>query len=297
MSEVLSNDINRLEKAFDCIERDTPFLKPVVNAFKEVMISRVILKAKISDRPDIHIPPPVYSRFIEGYPWLSEETIASFIDPWGESVESTMPPLARAFPTITAEVLRLREALRAGDIDLKQCIGYLVEGREGDIIQIATYLGFRPIVLKFILGQMLKPFVEKRTESLRPLIENLPWQQGYCPICGAYPEMGFFKGEENQRWLKCSLCGYAWRFDRMACPYCGKKNDSKEFICIDGFEHEWVELCENCHRYIVGIDLRKQTGVTTDVATIGMVHLDIIAQNKGFLPAAECAWNMVPHGN
>jgi FdhE protein len=137
---------------------------------------------------------------------------------------------------------------------------------------------------------MLKPFIEKRTESLRRFIENLPWHQGYCPICGAFPEISFLKGQEGQRWLKCSLCGYDWRFDRMACPCCGKINRSKEFIYANGFEHKWVELCPDCHRYIVGIDLRKQTEVTADVAAIGMVHLDILAQGRGFLPTAESAW-------
>ena len=57
MNEVLSDEINRLEKAFERFECDTPFLKSAVNAFKEVMISRIILKARLSpDRPDIHIP-------------------------------------------------------------------------------------------------------------------------------------------------------------------------------------------------------------------------------------------------
>jgi FdhE protein len=291
MNEVLSNEINRLEKAFERIERDTPFLKPAVNAFKEMMISRIILKARLSpDRPDIHIPPLDYSGFTEGHPWLTEETITSLMDPWGETVESTIPPLIKAFPGIAAEGVRLREAFIAGEIDLKDCIGALVEGREDGIIEIASSLGFQPIVLKFILCQMLKPFVEKRTESLRPFIENLPWHQGYCPICGAFPEISFFQGEKGQRWLKCSLCGYDWIFDRMACPCCGEINKSKEFIRIDGFEHKWVELCPDCHRYIVGIDLRKETEVTADVAVIGMVHLDILAQRRGFLPTGESAW-------
>jgi len=291
MNEVLSYEINRLEKAFDRIGRDTPFLKSAVNAFKEIMISRIILKTKLSpDRPDIHIPQPDYSRFTEGYPWLTKETITSLMDPWGETVESTIPPLIKALPGIAAEGARLREAFAAGEIDLKYCVGILVEGREDGIIEIASSLGFQPIVLKFILCQMLKPFVEKRTESLRPFIENFPWHQGYCPICGAFPEISFLQGEEGERWLKCSLCGYDWRFDKMACPCCGKINKSKEFIFVDGFEHEWVELCPDCHRYIVGIDLRKQTEVTADVAAIGMVHFDILAQRRGFLPTAESAW-------
>jgi FdhE protein len=165
------------------------------------------------------------------------------------------------------------------------------------LIKIAGQLGFSPIVLKFILGQIVKPFVEKRTEALRPLIEELDWERGYCPICGAYPELSFLQGEEGQRWLRCSLCGYYWRFDRMACPYCGEVSESKELICLDGAEHQWAELCRGCHRYIVGIDLRRESGVTAEVAAIGMIHLDIIAQRKGLFPIAECAWNMVPPSN
>ncbi len=297
MNEVLSDEINRLEKAFESIEEETPFLKSIVKAFREVMISRMVLKAKLPECPAIHISPPDCTRLSDGYPWLTEENIISFVDSWGDNVKSTVRPLLKAFPSIRLEILRSEDAFERGSIDLKHCISAIVEGREEDITRIANQLGFNPIVLKFILSQILKPFIEKRTEELRPLIRDLPWYQGYCPICGAFPELSFLKGEEGQRWLRCSLCGYDWRFDRMSCPYCGEKNESKEFISVDGSEHKWIELCPDCHRYIVGIDLRKQKGLTEDVAAISMVHLDVIAQRRGFLPTAECAWNMVPPNN
>ena len=297
MKETLSDQIDRLEKSFDNIEREAPFLKSAVKAFRGVMISRAALKARLPERSDIHISPPEDSRFSEGIPWLTEQTITSFVDPWGDSVKSTIQPLLKAFPSIRLEISRTQEAFERGSIDLKYCIGALVEGREEDIVMIANRLGFNPIVLKFILGQILKPFVEKRAEELQPLIKDVPWQRGYCPICGSFPELSFLQGDEGQRWLKCSLCGYDWRFDRMTCPYCEEKNENKELICVVGSEHKWLELCHECHRYIVGIDLRKQGGIITDVAAIGMIHLDIIAQQKGFLPTAECAWNMVPPSN
>jgi len=290
MNETLADEIYRLEKAFERVERDAPFLKSATNSFKEIMISWILFKGRLSpDRPDIHIPQLNYSRLAEGHPWLTEDTITSLMDPWGETVESTIPPLIKAFPGISQEVVRLRKALAAGEIDLKHCIRFLVEGSEVGMIEVASHLGFQPVVLKFILSQMLKPFVEKRTESLRSFIENLPWHQGYCPICGAFPGISLLQGEEGQRWLKCSLCGYEWKFDRITCPCCGETNMGKAFI-FDRSENEWVELCPDCHRYIVGIDLRKQTEMTADVASIAMVHLDIFAQQRGFLPTAETAW-------
>ena len=130
---------------------------------------------------------------------------------------------------------------------------------------------------------------------MRPLIQNLPWHKGYCPICGSFPELSFLQGNEGRRWLRCSLCGYEWRFDRMICPYC-EAIDRKgmKLNYIEGRQHEWVELCVKCHRYIVSTDLREHKGkVFTEVAAIGMVYLDIVAQSKSFSPIADCAWNVI----
>jgi hypothetical protein len=44
----------------------------------------------------------------------------------------------------------------------------------------------------------------------------------------------------------------------------------------------------------VSIDLRKCSDeVVLDVAALGMVYLDVLAQGRGFLPVAVCAWNVV----
>jgi FdhE protein len=79
----------------------------------------------------------------------------------------------------------------------------------------------------------------------------------------------------------------------MTCPNCEKRNKKMEFMSIEGAGHKWADLCSHCRTYIVGIDMRKQTGIITDIAALSMVHLDIIAQKKGYSPIAECAWNMV----
>lgn len=31
----------------------------------------------------------------------------------------------------------------------------------------------------------------------------------------------------------------------------------------------------------------------TDVAAIGMIYLDVLAQQKGYSPVADCVWNMI----
>jgi FdhE protein len=291
MNRAVSSEINRLEKAFKTIEGDTPFLKGVSNAFRKVAISRVVLKARLSRCPNGLLSLRQLSRLAEGRPLLTDQMIASLVDPWGETVESAMLPLAEAFPSIKVEVLRLRDALDAGEIDLGYSVGALVGDDKDVVIDIAVRTSVRPIVLKFTLGQVLKPFVEERTRGLRRLVSHLSWHRGHCPICGAFPELSLLRGRDGDRWLRCSLCGCQWRLDCMVCPNCGHEGGTKECMCVVGLEHKWVEFCSDCHRYIVAIDLVDQTEEITDVAAIGMVHLDLIAQQRGFLPTADCAWN------
>ena len=174
-----------------------------------------------------------------------------------------------------------------------------LNGQEEKINEIAFNLKTQPLVLKFILDQMMKPFIEKSMEGMKSLIQNLPWHKGYCPLCGSFPELSFLRGDEGQRWLRCALCGHEWRFMRTMCPFCENDDHEKmELYFVEGREYEGAELCHKCNRYIMNIDMRKCTEeVVTEVAAIGMLYLDILAQGKGFLPVALCAWNVLATGD
>jgi len=296
MNEILSSEITRLENTFAGIETNKPFLKPIVDAFREIIINNAILRSKISERLEICVPPPDDSFIVKGQPLLAGNTIASLVDPFGENIESAMNPLNKAFPAISSDILIFKKALGNNAIDLKSCIRGIMENDEQYIAEITSKFGLSQSVFQFIIVQILKPFIEKRTEGLRNLIKNINWLKGYCPICGSLPEMSYLDGIEGQRWLKCSLCNYDWRYDRMTCPYCENKGESKEILSAEGFENEWVELCNNCNKYIVGIDLRNHNATNLHGISISLVYLDIIAQQKGFEPVAVCAWNMVLSG-
>jgi FdhE protein len=83
------------------------------------------------------------------------------------------------------------------------------------------------------------------------------------------------------------------------CPFCENDDHEKiEFYFIECRQHEWAELCYQCKRYIVNIDMRRcKEKVVREVAAIGMLYLDILAQGKGFLPVALCAWNILAKGD
>jgi FdhE protein len=288
-----------IEKAIQKIEKEIPYLKPVLDAFKEIFIGRALFKANISDLPKIHISPPDPFQFSQGVPLLSEKVLENIIDPWKRSVDFMIPYIEKGFPKIKPELKRLKLALEQGHLNLKDCMRALLEGQEKKIDKIALTLETQPLIFKFILDQLMKPFLEKRIEGIQSLTQNLSWHKGYCPICGSFPELSFIKGDEGQRWLRCSLCGYEWRFMRTVCPFCENDDYEKmELYFIECRQHERAELCYQCNRYIVNIDLRKcEEEVVKEVAAIGMLYLDVLVQGKGFLPISVCAWNVVATGD
>jgi FdhE protein len=292
-------ETGKIEKAIHKIEKEIPSLKSVLDAFQEIFIARTLFKANLSDLPNIPISPPDSFQFYQGVPLLSGEMLSRFIDFWEGPVEFMIPYLEKGFPKIKPELTRLRAAMERGHLNLKDCMKALLKGQEEKIDEIALSLETQSLILKFILDQLMKPFLEKRIEGTQSLIQNLVWHKGYCPLCGSFPELSYLKEKEGQRWLKCSLCGHEWRFMRTKCPFCENDDHEKmELYFVVGREHERAELCYQCKRYIVNIDMRNcAEEVVTEVAAIGMLYLDILAQGKGFLPVALCAWNMVAKGD
>lgn len=297
MGQSQPGEVKRIEATINRIERDKPPLKAVANAFREVLVSRARLKAGMPAYQGPPLPSPDPGQQSRGVPLLTREDLAGLADPWGETAAAALASLASAFPSIGAEAGRLREAFDAGRADLGRCLRALAVEGEDELEGTASRLDIPAPVLAFILGQMLKPFVEKRTAPLQALVRQLPWHRGYCPVCGSFPEMTWLQGEEGQRWLRCSLCGHQWQFDRMRCPHCEAQGQKKRLIYVEGCRHEYAETYADCRRYIVGVDLRERPKEPlTPASAIGLVHLDIMAQERGFTPVAVTAWNVVGPG-
>lgn len=284
----------RIEKTMDKKMKEIPSLKPILEPFKGLLIERALIKINIPEHTDIMISAPNEEQFAQGNPLLTIEAIASLIDSWGETVKLTIPPLEKAFPKIRPDITKLTEALDAIEVDLRDCIGALLGSEDKELDEAASRLDIEPSVLRFLLVQIIKPFIEKRAQSFQYLIKEMSWFKGYCPICGSPPELSFIHGKEGQRWLRCSLCGYSWRFKRTECPYCGYEGKKgRQINYIEGRNKEWAEFCPECKRYIVGMDLGTGSEAATEAIAPGLVYLDILAQEKGYAPIAVCAWNII----
>jgi FdhE protein len=282
-------------KAMDRMREELPPLSSVLDAFRELVVASARLKSSLALPESVLVAAPDPARFEQGAPLVAVETLLEVGDGWKTAIDRLMPAMEQGFPKIRGELRALKEALVDGRWDPKSCLHAMHEGRAEVIEQAAQNLACGAQTLKFVAGQLLKPFVEQRAASLRSLIQDLHWHKGYCPICGCLPELGYFTEDGGERWLRCGLCAHTWRFARIMCPFC--ENDDQEtleFFFVEDREHERAELCLKCRRYLLTLDLRKRAQeVVLDVASLGLVHLEVLAQQKGFLPVAAVAWNVV----
>ena len=259
-------------------------------------MERARTRAGLPPFTDLLVQPLDRLRFEQGVPLMSEGALLQVPEAlWKMAADRLIPALEQGFPNLGKEIAIIRQAFSAGSLNPERCVTILTRDPGGEAEAAAADLGVGRLSMQFILGQIVKPLVEKKAEALSAIIAGLGWPKGYCPVCGSMPELAFIKGEEGRRWLRCALCSQCWRFDRLFCPFCENENQEELLVyCVAGREQERAEICEKCGRYVVCIDLRGQGDESVlEVAAIGMMHLDVLTQEKGLLPAAVCAWNAV----
>jgi FdhE protein len=285
----------RIENALNRIREDMPAAANLLDAFNDLLIEKARFKDELPTDETFAATQIEPDRFRQGVPVADKESFAISASQLRSAATRLMPAMRKGFPKIRPELTTLGKALLADEVDLEITVKNLLTDRQEELHETARELSIEPEILSFAIGQLLKPFVEKRAESISPRLNELEWFKGYCPICGSWPMMSFLKGEEGKRWLKCSFCGNEWRFVRTACPFCeNDDSESLEYLYSEERQSERAEVCHKCKVYIVGMDLRQREEETvTEVAPLGLMYLDILAQQEGFRPGAVTDWNVI----
>jgi FdhE protein len=289
--------VKRIKKTVAKIKKEMPSLAIILNTYGKVFAERAKFKEELPLLLNVRISSPDPLRFSQGMTLMNEGIFPVATDSMENVRDRMIPVLSKAFPKTRPVLRKLKAALKKNQVDLKDCMKSMLNGRDDIINQTASHLETDPLTLKFILGQLFKPLVEKQAESLRSVIKNITWKKGYCPVCGSLPALSYLKGAEGQRWLMCGCCSHEWRFARTQCPFCENEDPKKTELCfVEDRDYERAERCHQCKRYLVGVDLRKYPyEFIPEVAVAGMMYLDVLSQQKGFLPMADSAWTLVPH--
>jgi len=271
---------------------EVPQLSNILKAFEDLLAERAAFRDALPriETADLVVDPVKYS---QGVPVLIRESFAVPEGLFQNAVQRLIPAMEKGLPGIAIQLDVIKTALDRGDPSLESFRGLAPPTDDAETGTIARRLGVEPQVLKFVVFQLLKPFVEKRAEAIAKILEGLSWLKGYCPICGSWPELSFLEGTEGRRWLRCSFCAHHWPYIRTNCPFCETSDQEKIEIYFSS-DRPWerAELCHECKKYIVSLDLRNRVeNPPLEVAVLGLVYLDLLAQEKGFDPGAITGWN------
>jgi FdhE protein len=131
-----------------------------------------------------------------------------------------------------------------------------------------------------------------------------------CPRCGGPPQVSFRGQAEDRlvsgrRQLACARCGNIWSYSASTCPACGETAGARRTIYTeqragpivgrdeddsagrppgdDGpiFPHLRVDACSSCERYLIDVDLGRETRAVPEVDELAALPLGLYAADHG----------------
>ncbi len=282
--------------------RIRPAHAELLDAFEKPLAIRAGL-ADIFSQDPIPLPDVDPDRLAQGAAVLMGDELLR-LEPWLlQAARELLPALESSFPN--GEYFRvIATAIATGELSVRNSTRALLDGDSATFVKTADTFGaqhgFLVLALQMISGAAIAGLARQLQEQLK----HAPWSHGFCPVCASAPGLATLSRKDDvqvealvggggKKYLHCGLCGHSWRFKRNACPGCDNDDpQSRELIYAEKAQHERIEACSRCNGYIVCADLREYEQ-DPDLLTLPLtlVHLDILAQGKGYGPLAPTAWN------
>ncbi len=312
-----ANCQNVAETVQDVLAR-RPVLEPVLRAFEPLLSAGESMTVALSQTlrdAGLHLPALEGERARQGVSLLAGVALPGIAAPMGD-VAGVLLPLMGGMQAVAPHM----EALQAfflcpvepGREDARDALAEaMLAGRSADAI--AEACGVDADVLTFVTGFVLSSVLHALVAVSMPESGEAPWdeggawQEGYCPVCGAFPTIGwldrpmldeknaYLAGGGGKKHLHCSMCGADWKFLRGACPSCGKDaSGTMEILRESEAAHgERLDWCTRCKSYCPTVDLREREAVPNlDALALGMMHLDMVAARRQLRPLRPSFWNV-----
>jgi FdhE protein len=288
MKKKTAEELNRIIKRINVIGKIRPSHKEVLDFYKYIIREQHKIKPLIKvKRIDLN-EEIAKNQMREGFPLIDKKEIKPDMDSATNLFTNICKSLMRNYKKAAPEIKKITQAVRKGEIDLKELFGRLLAGEKEYIDSIAENKDINRWLLRVLAESSISPFLEAYAEKLKDYVDQESWFRNYCPVCGSAPLLGELKnveGVEGAKFLVCSSCGFEWRFKRLGCPFCGNGDHKKlrHFNTEADGKGYRVDVCEECKKYIKTIDLRElKVEVVPHVDDMSTLHLDIIAQKEGY---------------
>ncbi|MGH9315361.1 MAG: formate dehydrogenase accessory protein FdhE [Vicinamibacterales bacterium] len=134
--------------------------------------------------------------------------------------------------------------------------------------------------IESVVTQALRPFLVRCAEAMLASADLSGWTARTCPVCGGEPDFSTIT-PAAERHLICGRCTARWKFDPVACPYCGNADRAR----IKSFTSRGYRIyaCDACHRYLKAYDGRGASRpVMVLVDSVATLPLDALVMQKGY---------------
>ncbi len=294
--------VRMLHQSADYYAKMRPVQEGVLRSFQKVFEKQRLLADQFS-RKKMSLPELNAKSYAQGVSWLADFDVRELGPLFADSAGQLLPVMVEAFP-YGATFQSLISPLKGPDSQLRDAVAELFFNDLKSLSERAKALSLDPGVLAFVLRIITAPVMNALACNGLELLKDLSWKQGYCPVCGSAPSIGFLSRKEDidleslvggggKKYLHCSLCSHVWRFPRDLCPSCGTNEPhQREILFVEGVRYERAELCQQCKGYLLTIDFRE-VDMQPDLllAPVALMHLDVVAQQKGGKPIYEAPWN------
>ena len=297
-----------------------PVLAPVLRSFEPLFSAQEELVGVLAENlkeQAAALPHGQTDRMGQGVSLLAGATFAGFSPAVRTSAEKLLPLLNRMDAVVPHKEALADFFLKSDDTEaqnVEELVAAVASGNKKAIEDLAEKIEVDPLVLHFVAGFVVAPVLRALTSLVVSSGGEAPWEvgdvwrQGYCPMCGALPTVGwmdkpaiddknaFLAGGGGKKHLHCGTCGADWKFRRGACPACGEEGSGvMELLRESGTaaHGERLDWCTKCKSYCPAVDLREREFIPNlDALALGMMHLDMVAARRKLKPVRPSFWNM-----
>jgi FdhE protein len=215
-------------------------------------------------------------------------------DSWKEIAISLASAVKEGMPQLEKNIDQISGLIKEGKINPKDYFKVSADGENKAAAGWAD-LEISPSNASFLMNLVSRVALEQRAKEITEALGVFDWEKGYCPICGSFPSIALIEEEGGKRFLHCSSCGHDWRFTRVICPYCENEVEKgMDYFYIEKKTQESAFVCDKCKKYLVTLYRAGSLFPRDmDISAISLIHMDMIAQKKGYEPMAICSWNVL----
>ncbi len=281
-----------------------PQLEGIVKPFAALFIEKARLAEDLNNQLGPLPLDSIGTRLSEGVPVLCGISFSFLKQALDYAFTALAPAVKSRFPAIVSAIDRIETEQRLGALDLSLLAEEYLGGGLSGIREAAPVTELYRQSLGFVVQLTLSAVLQSLAPSLAARAAEIGWDHGHCPICGSMPLISFLSQPPNtpseylvggggQRYLHCAMCGHDWHVRRQFCAACEKdSSDQHMYFKAADAAGERVDICPHCAHYLPCVDLRETDAPAhLDTMAVGLAHLDVLAQEKGFHPMVRTPWN------